>query len=150
MGDCQTLVMGKTHVSPPMLLSPFVSSNLVNLFNASAGGWGVMAEWLREFIAGEKVGKEASNSSIFPTTPFSPWSVVFTSCCLLSWESVLPHAEVCSSSLWPVDSRTEREAIFPSRPGWNPHAKIGYVFPVYFSVGCELFLTHRLLRSIFP
>ena len=62
-------------------LSPFVSSNLVNLFNASASGWGVMAEWLRAFIAGENVGKEASNSSIFPTTPFS---------------------SVCSSSSWSV------------------------------------------------
>ena len=82
-------------------LSPFASSNLVNLFNASAGGWGVMAEWLRAFIAGENVGKEASNSSIFPMTPFSPWSVVFTPCCSPSctcfshaklW-SILPHAE---------------------------------------------------------
>ena len=36
-----------------------------------------MAEWLRAFIAGENVGKEASNSSIFPTTPFSPGSGVF-------------------------------------------------------------------------
>ena len=41
-----------------------------------------MAEWLRAFIAGENVGKEASNSSIFPMTPLLPWSVVH------------PHTEV--------------------------------------------------------
>ena len=47
----------KTHVSPPLLICHlFVSPNLVNLFNAPAGGWGVMAEWLRAFIAGEKRG----------------------------------------------------------------------------------------------
>ena len=89
-----------------------VSSNLVNLFNASAGGWGVMAEWLRAFIAGENVGKEAINSSIFPTTPFSPWSVVFTSYCLLSRLVCSPRVEICLSSRWPVDSRAEVR-LFP-------------------------------------
>ena len=36
-----------------------------------------MAKWLKAFIAAENVGKEVSNSSIFPTTPFSPYRFVF-------------------------------------------------------------------------
>ena len=65
-GDVKPWLWEKPMFHHLCCLSPFVSSNLVNLFNASAGGWGVMAEWLREFIAGENVGKGASNSSIFP------------------------------------------------------------------------------------
>ena len=52
--------------------------------------------------------------------------------------SVLPHAEVCSSSRWPVDSSTGVRLFFPSHAGWNPHAEVGYVFPVYFAVECKL------------
>ena len=91
MGDVKPWLWEKPMFHHLCCLSPFVSSNLVNLFNASAGGWGVMAEWLRAFIAGENVGKEASNSSIFPTTPFFPWSVALTaSLFFLMQRSVCP------------------------------------------------------------
>ena len=84
---------------------------------------------------------------------FSPCLVALTSGLFLLTQSCglffLTQRSVCPP--YGLLIHAQRERLF------SPHAqagilmqKIGYVFPVYFSVGCKLFLTHRPLRSIFP
>ena len=56
--------------------------------------------------------------------------------CSHGW-SVLPHTEVCSSSLWPIDSRAESEAISPHAQAGILMQKSGMSFLCIFLLGAS-------------
>ena len=135
-GGCQTLVMGgKPMFHHLCCLSPFVSSNLVKLFNASVGGWGVMAEqlsgWGHLLLEKTWVKRQA-------IPPSSPW--------LHSSHGRWFFTSGCSSSrrglfvLWMACWFARRgEAV-------SPHAQAGILMQ-----GSDMFsLVFLLLGASFP
>ena len=92
-GGCQTLVMGEKPMFyylvflPPLLfVTLFVSPNLVNLFNASAGGWGVIAEVV-VVVAGCQPYPFSHSTHVAHSSPSRtlPWSVHTLTTDLVCW-----------------------------------------------------------------
>ena len=94
MGECQTLVMGKNPCFITFVVCHlFVSSNLVNLFNASVGGWGRVIAEVVVVVAGCQPYPIGHSTHVCHSSPSRtlPWSVHSLTTIL---GLLVPHAQV--------------------------------------------------------
>ena len=89
--------------------------------------------------------KGARNSSIFPTTPFSPWSVALTAgVFFLTQRSVRPPYGLL------IHAQRERLFSLHTQAGILTQKSDMFFFPVYFAVGYKIFHHAQAIEVNFP